>query len=77
MKHPCSYSNCGGRRIHHEMPDEPRGTQMVEVPDDHPIDKPAYCSITCAVSAGAMSLKAEPTSPEELERLKKTRFWKD
>lgn len=38
------------------MPDEERGVQYIEVPFDYPEDKPAFCSITCAVMAGAMKL---------------------
>jgi hypothetical protein len=56
MKRPCSYSDCGSRRVHHERPDIPRGTQMIEVPDDHPADKPFYCSIECACYDGAFSV---------------------
>lgn len=56
MKRPCSYALCGDRRIHWETPDEPRGTQYVEVPDDYPVDRPVYCSITCSVMDGAMTL---------------------
>jgi len=59
MKRPCCFERCGERRIHHERPHEPRGTQYFEVPDDYPIDKPVYCSLTCAISAGAISLKYE------------------
>ena len=57
MKLPCSYSLCHTRRPHHERPDEERGTQWVEVPDDHPPEKPVYCSMTCAIMDGAMTLR--------------------
>lgn len=57
-KVPCSYVDCGERRIHHEEPDTKRGTQFIEVPDtfDEALNK-AFCSITCAVMAGEYSLK--------------------
>lgn len=56
MKRPCCYTECCKRRAHYEMPDEERGVQYIEVPFDYPEDKPAFCSITCAVMAGAMKL---------------------
>lgn len=34
-KVPCYYPKCGERRIHHERPYKPRGTQMVEVPGNY------------------------------------------
>jgi hypothetical protein len=51
----CSYSKCGDYRVHHEKPDIARGQQKIEVPDDF-IGK-AYCSCTCAILDGAMSLR--------------------
>lgn len=60
MKRNCSYKHCGKRRIHHERQDEERGTQQVDVPDDYPIDKPVYCSMTCSIMDGAMSLEYKP-----------------
>jgi len=56
-KKPCSYAKCKDYRIHHERPDEPRGVQWVEVPDGH--EGKAYCSITCACLAGAMSVRSD------------------
>ena len=56
-KLPCSYKNCGDRRRHWCDPDTPRGQQMVSVEDDY--TGPVYCSITCAVMAGAITLKPE------------------
>jgi len=53
-KIPCSCSSCSSKEVW-TKPDTPRGVQLVEVPDDHV--GPAYCSITCAVLDGAMSLK--------------------
>lgn len=44
-KIPCANATCGERRIHHERPDEPRGTQMVQVADDY--EGRVYCSIEC------------------------------
>lgn len=53
MKHtPCSGPYCAERRIHYERQDTPRGVQMVEVPDDYA--GRAFCSITCAMLAGAL-----------------------
>lgn len=55
-KVPCANTKeCPQRRIHFEEPDTPRGTQYIEVPDDY--KGPAYCSITCAVLAGAIKLR--------------------
>ncbi len=56
MKVPCKNKDCYRRRAHHERPDEERGQQMVEVPDDHPAGKPVYCSYTCAGMDGAWSV---------------------
>lgn len=53
-KVPCSYHKCGEYRVHYERPDEQRGQQMVEVPDNH--EGKAYCSIACACLDGAMSM---------------------
>ena len=49
----CSGPGCSSRRAHHES-DEPRGTQWIEVPDDFPDGKKAYCSIECAAYDGAL-----------------------
>jgi hypothetical protein len=56
-KLPCLAYGCAERRIHHDAPYQPRGTQYVEVPDDYPDDRPVYCSFTCAILSGAMKLK--------------------
>ncbi len=53
---PCSYEQCGGRR-RSWWDFTPRKTRMIEVPDDH--EGPAYCSIECAVYAGAMTVWSE------------------
>ena len=57
---PCKYEKCRNRRVHYERQDTPRGVQMVEVQDDH--DGPAYCSFTCAIMDGAMSVRADGNS---------------
>ena len=43
----CSSSSCVHRRRHYEHPDQPRGPQMISVPDDHP--GPWFCSIECSL----------------------------
>lgn len=53
MKKLCTAPGCESRRRHHED-DAPRGPQYVEVPDEYPQDQPAYCSIECAIYAGAL-----------------------
>ena len=53
----CAYKECGLRRRHWCDPDTPRGTRLVEVPDDFDDSKSAFCSLTCAISAGHYSLK--------------------
>jgi len=53
-KIPCSYHGCAGRRVHYERPYEPRKRVMIEVPDDFPKGKKAYCSIECAAYDGAL-----------------------
>ena len=52
---PCSYKDCNQRRIHFSIPDENRPRQMVEVADDHEGD--AYCSLTCAILDGKMTVE--------------------
>lgn len=59
MKRPCSYNECSSRRVHHERQDTPRGTQYIEVPDNIPQDKKAYCSFTCAIMDGSMTLNVK------------------
>ena len=54
---PCSYKDCDQRRVHFSIPDETRSHRMVEVKDDHEGD--AYCSLTCAIMDGKMSVKNE------------------
>ena len=54
-KIPCSYKHCDQRRIHFTIQDESRPRQMVEVDDDHEGD--AYCSLTCAILDGKMTLR--------------------
>ncbi len=51
----CNYAECGLRRKHWEDPFSTRGKQYIEVKKDY--DGPGYCSYTCAIMAGAMSLK--------------------
>ena len=59
---PCSYEFCGARRPHWMNPDEERGNNLVEVPDD--FSEKAYCSLTCAMMAGHMTARATPTKRE-------------
>lgn len=56
MKRECKAPDCAERRIHHERPDVPRGPQYVEVPDDYPAHRPVFCSMTCAIMGGYMTL---------------------
>lgn len=52
----CPAPGCQERRRHHEHPDEERGPQLIEVPDDwHPDQRPAWCSMSCAMMAGSMT----------------------
>jgi hypothetical protein len=46
-KVPCCSSACSGRRVHHERPDTPRGTQFCTVKANH--TGPAYCSLNCYI----------------------------
>lgn len=55
-KRLCDYKDCGSRRVHYERPDIQRGTQTIEVPDDFPDEKKAFCSIECACYAGYYSV---------------------
>lgn len=52
----CPADGCQSRRIHHERQDESRGPQMVQVPDDWPEGRPAYCSMSCALMDGFTTL---------------------
>ena len=58
-KVPCSYKDCGIRRSHFTLPDEPRGTQMVSVSDEYDGGE-VFCSFTCAIMAGKMSVRQDP-----------------
>lgn len=51
----CSYKDCNQRRSHFTMQDEYRSHQLVEVEDDYEGD--SYCSLTCAMLAGKMSVR--------------------
>lgn len=53
----CPAPGCQGYRKHWCDPDTSRGPQIVEVPDDWPEGKPAFCSMTCALYAGYMTLE--------------------
>lgn len=66
---PCAYARCGERRVHFERPYEPRGTQMIKVPADFASD--AFCSITCAVLAGKISLRQKNSHEQLLEAMEK------
>jgi hypothetical protein len=52
----CPAPGCQEYRRHHEDQDTPRGPQHISVPEDWTPDKGlAWCSMTCAMYAGAMS----------------------
>jgi hypothetical protein len=51
----CSYINCGLRRPHWTRPDEYRGSNLIETEDN--FEGEIYCSFTCAILAGKMSVK--------------------
>jgi len=57
-KRNCCYERCGSRRAHHERPDEERGVQQVEVPDDYADTLQVYCSLECKM----LQLATDPTS---------------
>ena len=57
MKVPCSWAQCHLQLSHWMWPNTPRGVQWVTVPDGY-VGK-AYCSFTCALLAGAMSIRQE------------------
>jgi hypothetical protein len=61
----CKNEGCGNRRVHHDMPDKPRGAVSVEVDDDYPEDGAVFCSYTCALLDGWTSLRYETS--EEIE----------
>lgn len=64
----CGYTECGSRRAHWQNQDTHRGVQLIEVPDDYPEDKKAYCSITCAVMSGSACLHSSPPCSRCAER---------
>jgi ribA/ribD-fused uncharacterized protein len=51
----CWNPTCGERRLHWCAPYTPRGTQKVEVPDDH--HGPIFCSNECAAYYGAWTAR--------------------
>ena len=55
-KIPCFYEGCDQRRSHFTIQDEYRPRQMVEVKDGYD-GSPVYCSFTCAILDGKMSVK--------------------
>jgi len=57
MKTACRYPECGNRRVHHERPDTMRGQQMVDVLDRTPEAEAVFCSLTCAIMDGWLSVK--------------------
>lgn len=63
----CNESSCQGHRVHWCDPDTPRGPQMVEVPDDWPKDRPAFCSMTCAIMGGYTKMLVENPCPNCLD----------
>jgi len=66
---PCCGPHCAERRVHWTRPDTPRGKPLtVEVREDY--DGPVFCCYTCAIEAGAFSLKTG-WDPEVLEKMKK------
>lgn len=62
----CSYEECGGRRPHWSRPDEHRGLQFIEVEDN--FEGEIYCSFTCAILAGKMSVRAQGEQNDYPER---------
>ena len=59
----CSYKDCDKRRSHFTIQDEYRPHQMVEVSDEYDGGE-VFCSFTCAILAGKMSVKADKESNE-------------
>ena len=53
----CDNPRCGDRRVHHDMPDTPRGQRQLVLPDDYPDNKVCFCSITCACEAGYYNVR--------------------
>lgn len=64
-KVPCAYSGCGDRRVHFTLPDIERGQQTVEVEDDFLSE--TYCSLTCMILAGKLSVRSEKEHRNEPE----------
>lgn len=60
----CPGYGCASRRVHFERPDEERGPQIIEVRDDWPENRPVYCSDTCALLAGYITLKYKEPCPK-------------
>jgi hypothetical protein len=68
MRRPCSYSECKDHRVHWARQDEPRGEQMVEVPENYPQEDPVHCSMTCALMDGWAVLKYETAEQEKIRQ---------
>ncbi len=51
----CDFDSCKTCRVHHENPDVERGPQILTVEDGR--DTPIFCSMTCALLAGFISIK--------------------
>lgn len=65
-KIPCSYRGCGQTRSHFTSQDDFRLHQMVEVPDDFEGD--CFCSLTCMMLDGKISVKTENKEVENRDR---------
>ena len=53
----CSYEHCGTRRLSWSSPYTPRGTQKIQVADEH--KGPMFCSFECAIYAGVMTVNED------------------
>jgi hypothetical protein len=62
-KRACSYNRCHTRRADFLHPDDNRGIQYVDVPDDYPDDKPAYCSTSCGAMDKNYNVKPKDPKP--------------
>lgn len=60
-KVPCCGPGCADHRVHWCAPDTPRGVQLVEVADDW--NRPAFCSMTCAILGGYMKVSCDNPCP--------------
>ncbi len=69
-KRLCSYAECGDRRVHWCSPDEPRGAQYVDAPADWPEGHPVYCSMTCGLLDGWLTLAYETVEETEARQVK-------